>query len=62
MHKLSIFWFKRDLRILDNEGLQGAIDKGIPLLLLYIFEPNLERDPHYHSRHQNFIEQSLNSL
>ena len=62
MHKLSIFWFKRDLRILDNEGLQGAIDKGIPLLLLYIFEPNLERDPHYHSRHQNFIEQSLISL
>ena len=36
MHKLSIFWFKRDLRILDNEGLQGAIDKGIPLLLSLI--------------------------
>ncbi len=59
---INVFWFKRDLRILDNEGLQNAIDSKTPLLLLYIFEPSLKKNPHYHMRHWNFIEQSVVSL
>lgn len=59
---INIFWFKRDLRLLDNEGLQNAIVENTPLLLLYIFEPSLEKNPHYHERHQNFIKQSLVAL
>ena len=59
---INVFWFKRDLRILDNEGLQNAIESNTPLLLLYIFEPSLERNPHYHKRHWNFIAQSIENL
>lgn len=59
---INVFWFKRDLRILDNEGLQHAIDAKKPLLLLYIFEPDLKNNPHYHKRHWNFIVQSILAL
>ena len=59
---IHVFWFKRDLRILDNEGLQNAIESNTPLLLLYIFEPSLEKNPHYHKRHWNFIAQSIENL
>ena len=60
--EINVFWFKRDLRLLDNEGLQDAINNGLPLLLLYVMEPSLEENPHYHKRHHNFIEQSLVAL
>ena len=59
---INVFWFKRDLRILDNEGLQNAIESNTPLLLLYIFEPSLEKNSHYHKRHWNFVKQSIASL
>jgi deoxyribodipyrimidine photo-lyase len=60
--EINVFWFKRDLRLLDNEGLQDAINSGLPLLLLYVMEPSLEKNPHYHKRHHNFITQSLLAL
>ncbi len=60
--EINVFWFKRDLRLLDNEGLQDAINSGLPLLLLYVMEPSLEKNPHYHKRHHNFIAQSLIAL
>lgn len=60
--EINVFWFKRDLRLLDNEGLQDAINSGLPLLLLYVMEPSLEKNPHYHKRHHNFITQSLLGL
>ena len=60
--EINVFWFKRDLRLLDNEGLQNAIDSGLPLLLVYIIEPSVEKNPHYHNRHHNFIAQSLEEL
>jgi deoxyribodipyrimidine photo-lyase len=59
---INVFWFKRDLRLLDNEGLQHAIESKTPLLLLYIFEPSLKNNPHYHERHWNFIAQSIRDL
>ena len=59
---IAVYWFKRDLRLLDNPGLQQALNADIPLLLVYIFEPILETDIHYHTRHFNFIKQSLVAL
>ncbi|MDZ7604080.1 MAG: FAD-binding domain-containing protein [Cyclobacteriaceae bacterium] len=55
----DIFWFKRDLRIQDNPALKNAIDAGDPLLIIYIFEPELVFDPHYHPRHWKFVRESL---
>jgi deoxyribodipyrimidine photo-lyase len=56
---IALVWFKRDLRLQDNEAIFNAIQSGKPTLLLYVFEPSLEQDSHYNIRHWNFIKQSL---
>ena len=40
IYNMQIVWFKRDLRVFDNEALKKASDKG-PILPLYIFEEDL---------------------
>jgi deoxyribodipyrimidine photo-lyase len=59
---MKIVWFKRDLRLFDNEPLFRAIAADGPTLLLYIFEPSLLNDHHYSHRHFDFIKQSLEEL
>ena len=59
---MKIVWFKRDLRLLDNEALHTALSSTGKVLLLYIFEPSLMKDYHYSQRHFNFIKQSLETL
>ena len=59
---MNVVWFKRDLRLADHAPLAAAIDRGEPLLLLYIVEPALLRDPHYRGRHWHFIAQSLQAM
>ena len=59
---VNIVWFKRDLRLLDHEPLTFAIARGQPLLMIYIVEPELIRNPHYRRRHWHFIAQSLADL
>ncbi|GAB5400549.1 MAG: deoxyribodipyrimidine photo-lyase [Aureisphaera sp.] len=56
---ISVVWLKRDLRLQDNEALANALKSGNRVLLLYIFENWLLRDPHYSARHWNFIKESL---
>lgn len=56
---ITIHWLKRDLRLQDNENLWQAMQEEDPVLLLYIFEPSLEKDMHYSERHFNFIKESL---
>lgn len=56
---INIVWFKRDLRLEDNEAIFNATKTGTPILLLYVFEKSLENDSHYSARHWNFIKQSL---
>ena len=59
---MNVVWFKRDLRLADHAPLAAAIERGEPLLLLYIIEPKLLRDPHYRGRHWHFIAQSLQAM
>jgi deoxyribodipyrimidine photo-lyase len=56
---INVVWFKRDLRLQDNEAIHNAIQSNTPTLLLYVFEKSLENDSHYNIRHWNFIKQSL---
>ncbi len=56
---INVVWFKRDLRLQDNEAVFNASKTGIPTLLLYVFEKSLEHDSHYSARHWNFIKQSI---
>ncbi|RYZ17018.1 MAG: deoxyribodipyrimidine photo-lyase [Chitinophagaceae bacterium] len=36
---LSIFWYRRDLRLQDNHGLYAALSAGRPVLPVFIFDP-----------------------
>lgn len=59
---MVVVWFKRDLRLLDHEPIVRAIQSKQKTLLLYSFEPLWTQDPHYSSKHINFIKQSLDDL
>lgn len=62
-NKIAVFWFRRDLRLEDNIGLQQALASGIPVLPLFIFDPhilnNLEDKA---DRRLDYIQQSLASI
>lgn len=34
----SIVWFRDDLRLADNPALRAAIDRGEPVIALYVFD------------------------
>lgn len=38
-----VFWFRRDLRVDDNHGLHQALQRGRPLLPIFIFDDDLLR-------------------
>ena len=35
---VTIFWFRRDLRLDDNAGLYRALKSGNPVLPIFIFD------------------------
>ena len=37
-YKLSVFWFRRDLRLHDNHGFFQALDKSKYVLPIFIFD------------------------
>ena len=41
---ISIFWFRRDLRLEDNTGLNRALESGHPVLALFIFDDEILRE------------------
>ncbi|MFM7668365.1 MAG: deoxyribodipyrimidine photo-lyase/cryptochrome family protein [Bacteroidota bacterium] len=57
--KTNIVWLKRDLRLNDHEPLALAINSGLPIILLYIFEPELIENDDSDVRHWRFVYQSL---
>ena len=46
--EIAIFWFRRDLRLEDNAGLSAALNSGLPVIPIFIFDTeiieNLERN------------------
>ncbi len=59
---INIVWFKRDLRFTDHEPLFLAQQQKEPLLLLYVFEPELMKAEDSDARHWQFIYQSLQDM
>lgn len=41
MSKISLFWFRRDLRLHDNAGLYYALKSEYPVLPVFIFDTNI---------------------
>lgn len=58
----TVFWFKRDLRILDNDALNHALIHGKKVLLLYIVEIDILFSDYYSEIHRKFIQESLLDL
>ena len=58
---MQIVWFKRDLRIFDNEVLSRACIEG-PIIPVYIFENELWANSVMTVRHYTFLKESLNDL
>ncbi|GMQ27725.1 deoxyribodipyrimidine photo-lyase [Algoriphagus confluentis] len=62
MKKISLVWLKRDLRLSDHAPMVDAIDSGLPVLLVYCFEPSLIQAPQSDDRHWRFVWESLQDL
>jgi len=60
--KINIIWFKRDLRLFDHAALCAAAADNIPLLPLYIAEPDYWALPDTSGRQWAFISESLIEL
>jgi deoxyribodipyrimidine photo-lyase len=60
--EIHVVWFKRDLRLQDNEAIKNALASNKRVLFLYVFENSLIDDAHYDERHWNFIKQSIIDL
>jgi deoxyribodipyrimidine photo-lyase len=40
-NELAVFWFRRDLRFHDHAGLFAALNSGLPVLPVFIFDKNI---------------------
>jgi deoxyribodipyrimidine photo-lyase len=57
--EINIVWYKRDLRFMDHEPLYFANQSGLPILLIYIFEPSVMAYDDSDVRHWRFVYESL---
>ena len=61
--KLSIFWFRRDLRLEDNAGLCQALASGFPVLPIFIFDTAiLDALANKSDRRVDYIHQALSAI
>ena len=62
MKPITIFWFRRDLRLSDNAGLYQALKSGQSVLPLFIFDRNIlddlteKKDARVQFIHQTLVE------
>ncbi|MFY0631434.1 MAG: deoxyribodipyrimidine photo-lyase [Flavobacteriaceae bacterium] len=62
MSEISIFWFRRDLRLHDNAGLYHALNSGKKVLPIFIFDQEiLEKLPKNDAR-VSFIHKELSKI
>lgn len=59
---ISIFWFRRDLRLEDNNGLTEALKGKHPVLPLFIFDTNIINELEPDDARISFIYNQLNLL
>ena len=59
---IGVVWLKRDLRLRDHQALANTLKNHKHVLLLYIAENSLLEEPHFSTRHLDFIKQSLVDL
>ena len=62
MQTISVFWFRRDLRLEDNRGLREALQGPFPVLPLFIFDESIIAELEADDPRITFIHHTLLSL
>ena len=60
--KISIFWFRRDLRLEDNSALNLALSNKFQVLPIFIFDDQILNELTKNDPRVNFIYNSLNNI
>jgi deoxyribodipyrimidine photo-lyase len=60
--KINIFWFRRDLRLDDNNALFHATSSGLPVLPVFIFDNNITDELPANDPRITFIYETLSSI
>lgn len=61
--KVSIFWFRRDLRLEDNVGLYHALSSGFPVVPIFIFDKDiLDKLDDRQDKRVDYIHQALTAI
>jgi deoxyribodipyrimidine photo-lyase len=62
-NEITIFWFRRDLRLTDNHGLYRALDVSKNVLPIFIFDIEiLSQLENKEDKRIDFIFQTLNTI
>ncbi|MFP3590453.1 cryptochrome/photolyase family protein [Chryseobacterium sp. SIMBA_038] len=63
MNKINIFWFRRDLRLEDNYGLYEALQSGVKVLPIFIFDREiLDQLSDKKDKRVDYIHQALTEI
>lgn len=63
MDKVNIFWFRRDLRLEDNTGLHHALNTGVKVVPVFIFDTEiLNRLQNKNDKRVDYIHQALQHI
>jgi deoxyribodipyrimidine photo-lyase len=60
--KMTVFWFRRDLRMEDNTALAKAISSGSPVMALFIFDTEIIDELPADDARISFIYQQLETI
>ena len=62
-HKsIALFWFRRDLRLTDNKGLNAALENHENVLPTFIFDSNILEELETNDPRVSFIHHCLDSI
>ncbi|MFP3834064.1 cryptochrome/photolyase family protein [Chryseobacterium sp. SIMBA_028] len=63
MNKVNVFWFRRDLRLEDNTGLHHALNSGLKVIPVFIFDTDiLNQLQHRNDKRVDYIHQVLQQI
>lgn len=62
MKEVSVFWFRRDLRLDDNTGLWQALKSDVPVLPVFIFDTEILSNLKKDDSRVTFIHRQLQNL
>ena len=60
--KVSVFWFRRDLRLNDNVGLLAALKSEFPVLPIFIFDKEILAHLPKNDARVDFIHEQLQKM